>query len=88
MPTFHSHLHYRNVDVSTIKEMARRFVTTMIGINPNMIVQGQPLIVFSSRWYPDDYEKQPKKHGDHRALGDIEESIKELQYYKEKVFKK
>jgi oligoribonuclease len=63
MPTFHSHLHYRNVDVSSIKEMARR-------------------------WYPDDHEKQPKKHGDHRALGDIEESIKELQYYKEKVFKK
>ena len=33
------------------------------------------------------FEAAPKKGGDHRALGDIEDSIKELQYYREKVFK-
>merc|ERR1711953_1279916 len=58
MPRLASHLHYRTVDVSTIKELAKR-------------------------WYPQVYEAAPKKGGSHRALGDIEESIKELQYYRE-----
>ena len=55
-------LHYRTVDVSTIKGLARR-------------------------WYPQVFEAAPKKNGDHRALGDIEDSIAELKYYREKVFK-
>ena len=39
------------------------------------------------RWYPQVFEAAPKKNGDHRALGDIEDSIAELKYYREKVFK-
>ena len=39
------------------------------------------------RWYPEVLEERPKKNGDHRALGDIEDSITELQYYRERVFK-
>ena len=39
------------------------------------------------RWYPEVLETRPEKNGDHRALGDIEDSIKELQYYRENVFK-
>ena len=62
MPSLAAWLHYRTVDVSTIKELARR-------------------------WYPQVYEAAPKKDGSHRALGDIEESIKELQYYRENLFK-
>lgn len=62
MPSLAKHLHYRTVDVSTIKELCRR-------------------------WYPEVYEKAPRKGGSHRALGDIEESIKELQFYRSKVFK-
>ena len=62
MPSLASWLHYRTVDVSTIKELARR-------------------------WYPQVLEAAPKKGGSHRALGDIEESIKELQYYRENLFK-
>ncbi|PPF15328.1 oligoribonuclease [Rathayibacter rathayi] len=61
MPRLDAHLHYRNVDVSTIKELARR-------------------------WFPRIYFNAPKKNGGHRALADILESIRELQYYRRAVF--
>ena len=56
-PSSTSHLHYRIVDVSSIKELARR-------------------------WYPRVYFNAPEKHGGHRALADIRESIEELRYYR------
>ena len=55
------YLHYRTIDVSTIKELARR-------------------------WYPKAYFAAPAKTGNHRALGDIRDSIEELKYYKASVF--
>jgi oligoribonuclease len=61
MPQLDSHLHYRNIDVSSVKELSRR-------------------------WYPRVYFNLPKKDGGHRALADILESIKELQYYRKTVF--
>jgi oligoribonuclease len=61
MPELDSFLHYRMVDVSSIKELARR-------------------------WYPRAYFASPQKHGGHRALADIEESIRELQYYRGAIF--
>jgi oligoribonuclease len=61
MPRLDAHLHYRNVDVSSIKELARR-------------------------WYPRAYFNAPAKDGGHRALADILESIRELQYYRRAVF--
>jgi oligoribonuclease len=61
MPELDAFLHYRMVDVSSIKELARR-------------------------WYPRAYFASPEKHGGHRALADIKESIRELQYYREAIF--
>jgi oligoribonuclease len=61
MPELDAFLHYRMVDVSSIKELARR-------------------------WYPRAYFASPEKHGGHRALADIRESITELRYYREAVF--
>lgn len=61
MPALDAHLHYRVVDVSSIKELARR-------------------------WYPRAYFASPEKRGNHRALGDIRESIAELRYYRDAVF--
>ena len=61
MPELDQFLHYRMVDVSSIKELARR-------------------------WYPRTYFASPEKHGGHRALADILESIRELRYYREAVF--
>ncbi|KAB0336639.1 hypothetical protein FD755_025912 [Muntiacus reevesi] len=39
-------------------------------------------------WYPEEYEFAPKKAASHRALDDINESIKELQFYRNNIFKK
>lgn len=61
MPRVDTHLHYRNVDVSTIKELSRR-------------------------WYPRVYFNAPTKNGGHRALADILESIRELDYYRKAAF--
>jgi oligoribonuclease len=61
MPALEQHLHYRIVDVSSVKEMVRR-------------------------WYPRVYYNAPAKLGNHRALGDIADSIDELRYYRETVF--
>ena len=61
MPRVDAYLHYRIIDVSSIKEIVRR-------------------------WYPRVYFASPVKTGNHRALGDILDSINELKYYREAVF--
>lgn len=61
MPELDGHLHYRLVDVSTVKELVRR-------------------------WFPRVYFATPEKRGNHRALGDIRESIAELRYYRDAIF--
>jgi len=61
MPELEAHLHYRIIDVSSIKELARR-------------------------WFPRAYFAAPAKTGGHRALGDIQDSITELRYYRQAVF--
>jgi len=61
MPALDDFLHYRMIDVSSIKELARR-------------------------WYPRVYFGQPAKGLAHRALADILESIRELEYYRRTIF--
>ena len=61
MPRLNDYLHYRTIDVSSIKELARR-------------------------WYAKAYFNAPAKTGNHRALGDIQDSIAELAYYRSAVF--
>jgi oligoribonuclease len=61
MPRLTEYLHYRTVDVSSIKELARR-------------------------WFPKIYFAAPAKTGNHRALGDIQDSIEELKYYRSAIF--
>jgi oligoribonuclease len=61
MPALDAHLHYRMVDVSSIKELCRR-------------------------WYPRIFFAKPEKGMAHRALADIEESIRELSFYRRTMF--
>ena len=61
MPELDAYLHYRMIDVSSIKELVRR-------------------------WFPRAYFASPAKHGGHRALADIKESVQELRYYRKAVF--
>ena len=61
LPQVDAHLHYRSVDVSSIKELVRR-------------------------WFPRIYFNAPAKDGGHRAMADILESIRELDYYRRAGF--
>ncbi|MGH3429681.1 MAG: oligoribonuclease, partial [Terriglobales bacterium] len=61
MPKLNDYLHYSMVDVSSLKELSRR-------------------------WYPRVYFAQPQKGLAHRALADIRESLRELEYYRRCVF--
>ena len=79
MPDLGAWLHYRTVDVSTIKELTRRWYPE--------VGMGLTILLINTLTVFQVFEAAPKKGGDHRALGDIEDSIKELQYYREKVFK-
>lgn len=60
MPELEAYFHYRNLDVSTIKEITKR-------------------------WAPEqeDYAKQ----SNHLAMDDTRDSINELKFYREHVFK-
>uniref|UniRef100_A0A182SZ86 Probable oligoribonuclease n=1 Tax=Anopheles maculatus TaxID=74869 RepID=A0A182SZ86_9DIPT len=62
MPTLNEYLHYRVIDVSTVKELCKR-------------------------WSKDVYDSGPPKMFAHRSMDDIEDSIKEIKYYKETFFK-
>jgi oligoribonuclease len=62
LPEIEEYLHYRSVDVSTIKELARR-------------------------WYPKDLGGLTKGASAHRAMDDIKESVTELRYWREHVFR-
>ncbi|HET8684366.1 MAG TPA: oligoribonuclease [Micromonosporaceae bacterium] len=61
MPRLDTHLHYRMIDVSSVKELCRR-------------------------WFPRVYFGQPTKGLAHRALADVRESIRELEYYRRTIF--
>jgi len=62
LPEIDEYLHYRTIDVSTVKELCKR-------------------------WYPSLYGRAPKKAGNHRALGDVRESVAELAYYRDHFFR-
>jgi oligoribonuclease len=61
MPKLEAFCHYRNLDVSSIREVGKR-------------------------WFYDDMDGF-QKNGNHRALGDIRDSIEELKYYRKTIFK-
>lgn len=60
MPQLETYFHYRHVDVSTLKELAKRW-------NPDLV-------------------KEFRKEGSHLAMDDVKESIRELRFYRERLF--
>ncbi len=62
LPALDEYFHYRSIDVSTLKELCKR-------------------------WYHDVYAARPQKVTAHRALDDIRESVAELRYYREHIFR-
>ncbi len=62
LPELDRFFHYRSVDVSTVKELARR-------------------------WNRAALSGAPTKRGAHRAMDDIKESVAELAYYRQVLFR-
>ena len=63
MPDIENWLHYRCVDVSTVKELVKR-------------------------WYPGLEHARPTNGGvTHRAMDDIRDSVAEMKYYRDRVFR-
>ena len=62
MPALDEYFHYRSIDVSSVKELCKR-------------------------WYHDAYAARPQKATAHRALDDIRESVAELRFYREHLFR-
>ena len=62
LPEIENYLHYRSIDVSSVKELVKR-------------------------WYPGVDAAKPSKNGNHRALDDIRDSVRELAYYRANAFK-
>jgi oligoribonuclease len=60
MPTLEAFFHYRNLDVSTLKELAQRWAPQLESF---------------------------RKTSSHLALDDVRESIRELEYYRERFLK-
>jgi oligoribonuclease len=60
MPELERYFHYRNLDVSTLKELARR-------------------------WAP-EIAAGFQKGGTHLALDDVRDSVRELEYYRSRLF--
>ena len=61
MPALEEFFHYRNLDVSTLKELGKRWAPKVMA----------------------GYKKEPT----HLAMNDIKDSIAELQFYREHLFK-
>jgi oligoribonuclease len=61
MPELEAFFHYRNLDVSTLKELAGRWA---------------PAVAAGFR-----------KNATHLALDDVKDSIRELEYYRERLFR-
>jgi len=62
LPEIEDHLHYRSIDVSSVKELVKR-------------------------WYPEVDARRQHGKGAHRALDDIRESVREMAYYRDLVFR-
>jgi oligoribonuclease len=77
MPRVIKHLHYRIIDTASLKELTRRY--------PHM--NGTVNSIF--RWFPAENHKQhilAFNRTAHRALDDVKDCIKELQWYRENIF--
>lgn len=62
MPELESKFHYRNIDVSTVKNLC-------------------------GAWYPPQFSERPQGEKNHTTISDLRDSIAELKYYRESIFK-
>ncbi|XP_039119827.1 oligoribonuclease [Dioscorea cayenensis subsp. rotundata] len=65
----------------------KKYMPELAGLFPHVLVDVSSVMALCVRWFPKDKRKAPKKENKHRAMDDIKESIKELKFYKDNIFK-
>ncbi|KAK9057495.1 hypothetical protein SSX86_022331 [Deinandra increscens subsp. villosa] len=65
----------------------KKYMPDLASLFSHVVVDVSSINALCARWFPGDKKKAPKKEKKHRAMDDIKESIAELKYYKEHVFK-
>ncbi|KAI3450167.1 hypothetical protein Pfo_006832 [Paulownia fortunei] len=65
----------------------RKYMPDLAALFSHVLVDVSSVKALCLRWYPRDKKKAPQKENKHRALDDIKESIAELKFYKDQIFK-
>ncbi|XP_009355084.2 oligoribonuclease isoform X1 [Pyrus x bretschneideri] len=66
----------------------KKYMPDLARLFSHVLVDVSSIKALCIRWYPRaDNQKAPSKENKHRALDDIRESIRELKYYKDNIFK-
>ncbi|KAJ1261259.1 hypothetical protein BS78_09G015300 [Paspalum vaginatum] len=67
---------------------AQKYMPQLASIFSHVIVDVSSIMALCLRWYPKERKQTPRKKKNHRAMDDIKESIAELKYYKDNIFKR
>uniref|UniRef100_A0A803PYH2 Exonuclease domain-containing protein n=2 Tax=Cannabis sativa TaxID=3483 RepID=A0A803PYH2_CANSA len=65
----------------------KKYMPELASLFSHVVVDVSSVRALCIRWYPRDQRKAPIKESKHRAMDDIRESIMELKYFKENIFK-
>ncbi|XP_006647308.1 oligoribonuclease-like isoform X2 [Oryza brachyantha] len=65
----------------------KKYMPQLASIFSHVIVDVSSIMALCIRWYPKERKQTPRKEKNHRAMDDIKESIAELKYYKDNIFK-
>jgi len=65
----------------------KKYMPQLAAIFSHVIVDVSSVMALCMRWYPKERKQTPRKQKAHRAMDDIKESIRELKYYKDNIFK-
>ncbi|XP_038984561.1 oligoribonuclease-like [Phoenix dactylifera] len=65
----------------------KKYMPNLAAIFPHVLVDVSSIMALCIRWFPKEKRRAPAKEKKHRAMDDIKESIRELRYYKESIFK-
>ncbi|XP_066327346.1 oligoribonuclease-like isoform X1 [Miscanthus floridulus] len=65
----------------------KKYMPQLAAVFSHVIVDVSSIMALCIRWYPKERKRTPRKQKTHRAMDDIKESIAELKYYKDNIFK-
>ncbi|KAK4608221.1 hypothetical protein RGQ29_001860 [Quercus rubra] len=65
----------------------KKYMPDLAALFSHVVVDVSSVKALCIRWYPKDKKNKPSKKKNHRAMDDIRESIMELKYYEDNIFK-